>query len=104
MERDVSCGAEGVFIGSAIVGVLGIIAIGLPLAYAAIPDGGVPLLILLAGMGFAAMQISISHICLFLSSSFFKVEVTSLIRRTIPVIAVFCVFLIGYYWLLCALN
>ena len=92
------------FIGSAIVGVLGIVAIGLPLAYTAIPDGGVPLLILLVGMGFAAMQISISHICLFLSSTFFKVEVASLIKRTIPVIAVYCVFLIGYYWLLLALN
>ena len=92
------------FIGSAIVGSTAIIAIGLPLAYAAIPDGGVPLLVLLATMAFAAMQISISHICLFLSSTFFKVEVASLIRRTIPVIAVFSVFLIGYYWLLRALN
>jgi len=91
------------FIGSVIVGSTAIIAIGLPLAYAAIPDGGVPLLVLLATMAFAAMQISISHICLFLSSTFFKVEVTSLVKRTVPVIMVFSFLLVGYYLLLVAL-
>ena len=88
------------FTGSVLVGATGIVAIGMPLAYAAIPDGGVPLLVLLSSMAFAAMQISISHICLFLSSTFFKVEVASLIKRTIPVMAVFCALLVGYYLLL----
>ena len=88
------------FVGSVIVGSTAIAAIGIPLAYAAIPDGGTPLLVLLSSMAFAAMQVSISHICLFLSSEFFKVEFASLIKKTIPVISVFCVLLILYYLLL----
>lgn len=88
------------FIGSVIAGSTAILAIGLPLAYATIPNGGAPLLVLLSSMAFAAMQVSISHICLFLSSAYFKVEVASLIKRTIPVITVFCILLVGYYLLL----
>ena len=88
------------FIGSVIAGSTAICAIALPLAYAAIPDGGTPLLVLLSTMAFAAMQVSISHICLFLSSAYFKVEVASLIKRTIPIISVFCVGLVLYYLLL----
>ena len=89
-----------VFIGSVIVGSTAIIAIAIPLAYVTIPDGGTPLLVLLSSMAFAAMQVSISHICLFLSSAYFKVEVTSLIRRTVPIITVFSIVLVVYYALL----
>jgi hypothetical protein len=88
------------FVGAVIVGSTAIAAIGIPLAYAAIPDSGAPLLVLLATMAFAGMQVSIAHICLFLSSAFFKVEVASLIKRTIPVITVFCILLTFYYLLL----
>lgn len=88
------------FVGSALVGTTAIAAIGIPLAYAAIPDGGTPLLVLLTSMAFAAMQISISHICLFLSSAYFKVDVASLIRKTVPILPIFCTFLIIYYLLL----
>ncbi|MDL2313776.1 DUF401 family protein [Desulfovibrio sp. OttesenSCG-928-C14] len=88
------------FVGSVIVGSTAIAAIGIPLAYVTMPDGGTPLLVLLSSMSFAAMQVSISHICLFLASAYFKVEVASLIKKTMPVIAVFCALLIGYYLLL----
>ena len=88
------------FVGSVIVGSTAIAAIGIPLAYVPIPDGGTPLLVLLSTMAFAAMQVSISHICLFLSSAYFKVEVASLIKRTIPIITVFCILLVAYYLLL----
>lgn len=88
------------FVGSVIVGSTAIAAIGIPLAYATMPAGGVPLLVLLSTMAFAAMQISISHICLFLSSAYFRVEVSSLIHRTLPIIAVFCAITILYYLLL----
>lgn len=88
------------FVGSVIVGSTAIAAIGIPLAYVAIPDGGTPLLVLLSTIAFAAMQVSISHICLFLSSAYFRVEVASLIKKTIPVILVFCAFVIAYYLLL----
>ncbi len=88
------------FIGSVVAGATAVAAIGIPMAYVAMPDGGVPLLVLLSTMAFLAMQVSISHICLFLSSIFFKVEVASLIKRTIPVISVLCLIVIGYYLIL----
>lgn len=88
------------FVGSALVGSTAIVAIGIPLAYTAMPNGGTPLLVLLSSMAFAAMLISISHICLFLSSAYFKVELSSLVRKTIPILAVFCPLLIMYYLLL----
>ena len=88
------------FVGSAIVGSTAITAIGIPLAYAAMPEGGVALLVLLSAMGYAAMQVSISHICLFLCSAYFNVSVASLIKRTIPIITVFCIAVVAYYLLL----
>ena len=49
-----------------------------PLAFATIPSGGLPLMVLLMSCTYAAMQISPAHICLFLCCDYFKISIGSL--------------------------
>lgn len=74
-----------------------------PLAFATIPGGGLPLMVLLMSCTYAAMQLSPAHICLFLCCDYFKIGVGALMRKTLPVIAVFYLLLFPYYFLLNAL-
>lgn len=69
-------------------------------AFAAIPDGGVPLLMLLMCFSYAAMQVSPTHICLTLISEYFHSDFGALVKKTIPIICIFMVAIIGYYLLL----
>ena len=50
----------------------------MPLAFATIPSGGLPLMVLLMSCTYAAMQISPAHICLFLCCDYFKISIGSL--------------------------
>ena len=52
------------FFGAVIGGANMIHSIGIPLAYAAIPNGGIPLLVLLNCAAYMAMQVSPTHVCL----------------------------------------
>lgn len=88
------------FAGTIIVGQQAINVIALPIAFAAIPDGGVSLLMLLMATGYAAMQVSPTHICLAIVIEYFKTDLGSLVKKTIPVIACFFAVLIPYYLLL----
>lgn len=88
------------FCGTIISGQQSINVVGLPLAFATIPGAGVPLLVYLMGAGYAAMQMSPTHVCLAIISEYFKVDMGVLIKKTAPVIATFCVVLTGYYFLL----
>ena len=87
-------------IGTLIVGSTGIIVIALPLAFAAIPGAGLPLMVLLMGCTYAVMQISPAHICLFLACDYFDVSYGQLVRKTLPVLIPYLVLSIGYYWVL----
>lgn len=60
------------FVGTLISGTNGIIALGTPLAFAAIP-GGMPLMVLLMCMCHAASQVSPTHICLVIAADYFHV-------------------------------
>lgn len=71
-----------------------------PLAFATIPSGGLPLMVLLMSCTYAAMQISPAHICLFLCCDYFKISIGSLIKKTLPVIIAFYLILFPYYFLL----
>lgn len=71
-----------------------------PLAFATIPSGGLPLMVLLMSCTYAAMQISPAHICLFLCCDYFKISIGSLIRKTLPVLTAFYLILFPYYFLL----
>lgn len=90
------------FMGGIISGSSGIIAMGTPLAFAAMPGGGVPLMVLLMGMAHAASQISPTHICLVVAADFFRITLGDLIRKTLPVALLFCALMVGYYRVLTA--
>lgn len=90
------------FFGGVISGTNGIIALGTPLAFSAIPDGGVPLMVLLMSMCHAASQVSPTHVCLVVASEYFHITLGALIRKTMPVTLLFCVLMLGYYRLLIA--
>lgn len=88
------------FFGTIISGQQAMTAIAVPLAFATIPDGGVPLLVLLLSSGYIAMQISPTHVCLAIVTEYFHTSMASLVKRTVPILLSFCAVLIAYYLLL----
>lgn len=88
------------FVGSVIAGSKAIIAICTTMAFAAIPDGGVPLMILLMGSAYAAMQISPTHVCLFVVADYYKVDLAAMIKKTVLPIFLYWAILFAYYLLL----
>jgi len=90
------------FLGGIISGTSGIIALGAPLAFAALPDGGIPLMVLLMCMSHAASQISPTHVCLVVVSEYYDITVGEQIRKTLPWALIFCVLMLGYYLLMTA--
>lgn len=85
------------FVGGIISGTNGIIALGTPLAFAAMPDGGVALMVLLMGMAHAASQLSPTHICLLIAAEYFHISLGELFKKTLPVALLFCFLMILYY-------
>lgn len=88
------------FFGSLVSGSTAIIAICTTMAFAAIPGGGMPLMVLLMSSTYAAMQMSPTHVCIFVVMEYYKTSFGAIVRKTLPVIGVFYVFLIAYYLLL----
>jgi uncharacterized protein len=88
------------FFGTVAAGAQAIIAICTVMAFVAIPGGGMPLMVLLMSFAYAAMQVSPTHICLFIIADYFDVPMMSLVRRAIPIITIFCALTIPYYLLL----
>lgn len=87
------------FVATAISGSTGAIAMGTPLAFAAIP-GGAPFMVYLMCITHAASQISPTHICLVVASDYFHVSLGDLIRKTLPLSLVFCILMTIYYQIL----
>ena len=86
------------FFGTIISGSNAIIPLCMPMA--AMPDAGVPLLVLLMSSAYAAMQVSPTHVCLFIAAECFKVDIGALVRRNIPMILVFFAVTLAYTALL----
>ena len=84
------------FFGGMISGASGIIALGTPLAFAAM-DGGMPLMVLLMCISHAASQVSPVHVCLVVAADYYHVSMGALIRKTLPASLLFCLLMIGYY-------
>lgn len=84
------------FVATAVSGATGAIAMGTPLAFAALP-GGVPLMVYLMCITHAASQISPTHVCLVVASDYFHVPLGKVIRKTLPVSIMFCVLMTIYY-------
>lgn len=87
------------FLGGIISGSTGIIALGAPIAFAAM-EGGMPLMVLLMCMAHAASQVSPVHVCLVVAAEYYNVSMGELIRKTLPKALAFCAIAIVYYNLL----
>lgn len=87
-------------VGTILAGSNGIIAMCIPMAFSAIPDGGTALMVLLMCSSYIAMQVSPTHVCLTLIAEYFHTDLGALVKKTLPVLACFVVFLIPYYYLL----
>ena len=88
------------FFGPLIAGSQAIIALGVPMAYAAIPDGGAILLILLMCMLYISMQVSPTHICLGIITEHNGTSFINLVRKTMPVLITFILISSVYCYLL----
>lgn len=88
------------FFGPLIAGSQAIIALGVPLAYAAIPDGGAVLLILLMCMLYISMQIAPTHICLGIITEHNGTSFIDLVNKTMPVLVAFVLISSIYSYLL----
>jgi len=71
-----------------------------PIAFATIPNAGIPLLILLMSYSHSAAQISPTHICLEVAVKAFDSDYRTLILKTIPVTIFYCIISVLYYLLL----
>ena len=88
------------FFGTVVCGSTAIIVVCTGLAFTAIPDGGMPLMVLLNTFSYLAMQISPTHICLSVVADHFHISLGALIRKTIPPVLILSVITTGYYLLL----
>ena len=90
------------FFGSIVSGSQAIIGLCMPVAMASVPDAGLPLVCLLMGVAYAAMQVSPTHICLTLTAEYFGISLGMLIKKTLPAAATTVVFSALYYlvWIL----
>lgn len=84
------------FFGTIVSGSQAIIALCMPMAIAATPDLGLPLVVLLMCFSYAAMQISPTHVCLFIATEYYNTSIVSLVKRTIPIIVCFCAIVLVY--------
>ena len=90
------------FFGSIVSGSQAIIGLCMPVAMASVPDAGLPLVCLLMGVAYAAMQVSPTHICLTLTAEYFGISLGTLIKKTLPAAATTVIFSALYYlvWIL----
>lgn len=76
------------------------VAMCMPLAFIAIPDVGLPLLVTLMIVTFAGSQLSPSHICLFIIAEHFKISFWQLLKKVLPLSLLVVGFAVIYYYVL----
>jgi integral membrane protein (TIGR00529 family) len=89
-----------IFFGALISGQQAVNVIVLPMAFAMEGGTNIPLFILLMTCGYAAMQISPTHICLAIIANYYKTSMGGLIKKTLPVIFILLFFVSLYYLML----
>jgi len=89
-----------IFVGGVLTGAQGIIAVVAPLAFAAIPNFGVPLVMLLGCFAWASNQLSPTHVCVVVAANYFKVDFSDMVRKAIPCLTVYLAFTFAYYHVL----
>lgn len=87
------------FLATLISGATAAIAMGTPLAFAAIP-GGAPLMVYLMCITHAASQLSPTHVCLVVAADYFHITLGDLVRKTLPVSITVCILITIYYQVL----
>lgn len=93
------------FFGTVVAGSQAINVLCIPMAMAAVGDGpGLALFVLVMCMSYVAMQISPVHICLTLCAEDFRVSLGSMVRKTLPLVAIFSVIAFAYYAILSAVG
>lgn len=92
------------FFATVVSGSQATIALCLPMALSAIPDGGISLLVLLMCVTWAAMQVSPTHVCNFVAAKYFQTTLGDLVVRGLPILVLFCIIAYGYSSLLAALQ
>ena len=86
------------FFGSIVAGSQAIIVLCMPMAMASLAGGpALSLFILLMSMNYVAMQISPIHICLTLCAEDYKIPLSSLVAKSVPMVVVFTVLSFIYY-------
>ncbi len=88
------------FFGSVAAGSQAIIVLCMGMAMAAAAQGGLAQFVLLMCMAYAAMQLSPVHVCLAVCAEDYRISLGTLIRKTVPLVGVFCLAAFGYYGLL----
>ena len=88
------------FFGTLIAGATAMTALTLPLAFAAMPTGGVALLIFLMSLSYISMQISPTHICLAIVTERFDTSMYDLVKSTLPILVIFTIASSIYSYLL----
>ena len=83
--------------GGILSGSRGIIAMCAPMAFVAMPDGGLPLVVLLGCFTHMASQMSPTHVCLAVAAESFKINMWDLMKKTIPCAFFYCTFAVLYY-------
>ena len=87
--------------GSFISGATAIVAMGAPLAFAALTGmPALPLLILLNCINHAVTQLAPTHICIVVAADYFKVGLGDVIKKTVRPAVIFLLFAFAYYHLL----
>ena len=72
-------------------------ALGTPIAFATIPDAGMPLMVLLMCICHAASMISPIHVCLVVATEYFHISLGDLVKKSMPLVISFCFLIIIYY-------
>lgn len=88
------------FFGGIVSGASGIIVLGTAMAFSAIPNAGMPLMVLLMCICHAASQVSPTHVCLAVITEYFDITMGDLVRKTLPIICIFMTIILAYYQLL----
>lgn len=88
-----------IFFGTLVAGSQAMITIVIPLAFSAMPDGGVILLALLMSLSYISMQISPTHVCLGIITEAYGVQFSSLVGKTLPLVFLFIIFSYSYFYL-----
>ena len=88
------------FFGTVIGGSQAIIALCMPMVMTAFPDGGLPLLVMLMGVVWAAMEVSPTHVCAFVAADFYHTTFGDIVVKALPSVLVFSAISYGYGQLL----